>query len=89
MGNKNEGIDDLLRQAIALAETGAPSPQRRRVRYSKDIETAVERLRTFMTEQVGCRQPYNPRWTAIKLLEDDRILKKRVIERCGEDGAHS
>jgi ferrous iron transport protein B len=30
---------------------------------------------------------YNPRWIAIKLLEDDKILKERVIEKTGDKGS--
>ncbi len=29
---------------------------------------------------------YNPRWTAIKLLEDDKIVKERILEKTGDAG---
>lgn len=86
VGNRQEGIDDLLQKAIDLAESGAPVPQRRRVRYSQDIESAVGRLRAFMAEKAGGQLPYNPRWTAIKLLEDDRIVRQRLLAAAGEGG---
>jgi ferrous iron transport protein B len=86
VGNRQEGVDELLRKAIDLAESGAPVPQKRRVRYSQDIETAIGRLRTFIKEKVAGPLPYNSRWTAIKLLEDDRIVRERILAAAGPVG---
>jgi ferrous iron transport protein B len=86
VGNRQEGIDELLQKAIHLAESGAPVPQKRRVRYSQDIEAAIAGLRAFMDENAGGNLPYNPRWTAIKLLEDDRIVRERILAAAGEGG---
>ena len=84
VGNKNEGVDDLLRRAIDLAESEAPLPRKRRVRYSQDIEAAIDQVqqRIAQTPEAGALL-YNPRWTAIKLLEDDDIVKRRLGERLG------
>ena len=87
VGNKHEGIEDLLTRAVSLAESPAPPPQKRRVRYTQDIETAIAKLRALMTESVGPALAYNPRWAAIKLLEDDRIIKQRLAERAGPAAA--
>ena len=84
VGNRLEGIDALLSQAIALAESGTLPLQKRRVRYSQDIEGAVARLSALMERQGGPNLDYNLRWAAIKLLEDDRIIKQRLLERAGE-----
>lgn len=78
VGNRGEGIDALLRSAIDLADRPLDVQRRRRVRYSKDIETAIIELETFLREELGERLPYDPRWTAIKLLEDDRVVRERV-----------
>jgi ferrous iron transport protein B len=87
VGNRHEGIDELLRQAIALAETGTLPPQKRRVRYTQDIEGAIAQLRAFLDTRGGDALGYNPRWAAIKLLEDDQIIKQRLTERAGEAAA--
>ncbi len=86
VGNKNEGIDDLLQQAIALAESDARIPQKRKVKYSNDIEAAVAKLSAFMSESLNGGFPYNIRWTAIKLLEDDAIIRDRIQEKAGSRG---
>ena len=80
VGNKKEGIDGLLKQAIKLAETDAKTPKRRNVKYSKDIEDAITRLQQFIEEKTDGTTPYNIRWTSIKLLEDDKIIKERILQ---------
>jgi len=78
IGNRNEGMDDLLRAAIDLAESTAPLPRSRRVKYTHDIEEAIGRLSDFMLSRTDGNLPYPPRWTAIKLIEDDQIVKERL-----------
>lgn len=84
VGNKNEGIDTLLKTAIDLAESGALVPQKRRVKYSKDIEEVISKLRLFLEDKLDASFPYNLRWTAIKLLEDDNIVKTRIQQKATE-----
>jgi ferrous iron transport protein B len=81
VGNKNEGLDDLLKAAIALAESPLEIPEERRVRYSNDIESAIGELKDFIKCRVDAVFSYNLRWTAIKLLEDDKIIKDRIREK--------
>ena len=83
IGNKNEGIDTLLKMAIELAEADIPRGPKRRVKYSKDIEEAITELEHLIDDRVGHGFPYNFRWTAIKLLEDDKIVKERIDEKAG------
>jgi len=86
VGNKNKGIDDLIERAVALAESGQNTAGRRRVKYSKDIEAAIENLQAFLEHKTNGSPPYNPRWTAIKLLEDDKVVKKYVLDATGPAG---
>ena len=86
VGNKNEGIDVLLKQAIKLAETDAKTHRRRNVKYSKDIEGAITRLQQFIEEKTDGTTPYNIRWTSIKLLEDDKIIKERILQSTNDLG---
>jgi len=87
VGNRNEGIQALLEKAIALAEADSQGPMRRRVKYSKDIESAIQEFKTFIEEACGGTLPYNTRWTAIKLLEDDKIIKDRITQHAKENAA--
>jgi ferrous iron transport protein B len=87
VGNKNEGVDNLLEKAIELAETDIELPRTRRIKYSKDIEKCIENFQAYIKNTIGDNLSYNPRWIAIKLLEDDKILKERVIEKTGDKGS--
>ena len=53
VGNKGEGLDDLLKAAIAHAESTECIPETRRVHYSKDIEAAIAVLREAIAPHAG------------------------------------
>jgi ferrous iron transport protein B len=80
VGTRNEGTDELLKTIISLAESkkGIP-PQSRRVRYGHEIEKAISTLETFIRKKTQNKIPYNPRWMAVKLLEDDKVVKEWVL----------
>ncbi len=86
IGNKNKGIETLLNQAIALAESDYVIPKKRKVRYSKDIEDSISKTELFIGNHAADSIPYNIRWTAIKLLEDDKIVKERILQKTGKTG---
>jgi ferrous iron transport protein B len=84
IGNKNEGMDALLKKAIELAEKQHHISEGRKVRYSQDIESAISRLQAFLQKEFSGMLPYNDRWTAIKLIEDDKIVRDRVLKLAGD-----
>ncbi|MEA1935789.1 MAG: ferrous iron transport protein B [Thermodesulfobacteriota bacterium] len=84
VGNRNEGIDDLLKKVIEVAESSKKLPMERRVKYSKDIEKAITQLSDFIANRIKDDFPYDVRWIVIKLLEDDIIIKKRVLKEASD-----
>ena len=78
VGNKDQGIDELLETAIRTAEAGRGPTQTRKVRYTQDIEKAIAALQTVLGETLGSSLPYHSRWTAIKLIEEDAIVRDRL-----------
>jgi ferrous iron transport protein B len=86
IGNKNKGMETLLEKAIALAESDSAAPQKRKVKYSKDIEDAISKIEKIIGNHGAGSIPYSVRWTAIKLLENDKIVKKRILEKTGSIG---
>ncbi len=78
VGNKEEGVATLLERAIETAEADRRPSPRRRVKYNHDIEAAIDRLQRIIEAHPQLGLSYNPRWTAIKLLEDDRIIRERI-----------
>ena len=83
IGNKNKGIDSLLKRAIELAESKSKISQKRKVKYSKDIEDSISKLQSFIEKRLEQNFPYNIRWTAIKLLENDKIVRERTRQKTG------
>ena len=84
IGNKNEGINNLLKEAVKLAKSSSEIPQERKVRYNRDVENSILQLQSLIELKIAEKLPYNSRWTAIKLLEDDEIVKKRILEKAGD-----
>jgi len=82
-GNKNKGIDHLLKTAIELAESKSKISQKRKVKHSKDIEDSISKLQSFIEERLEQNFPYNIRWTAIMLLENDKIVRERIRQKTG------
>jgi ferrous iron transport protein B len=85
VGNKNQGLEALIKTAVECAASDTCIPESRKVRYSKDIEKAISELRSALEEKTGPDFPYNPRWTAVKLLEDDTIIRQRLEKLLGDD----
>ena len=86
IGNKNEGIDELLKKAIELAESDIDTSGKRKVKYNKDIENSISELRGFIEKNTEISLPYKTRWTIIKLLENDKIVRERVLQKMGDQG---
>jgi ferrous iron transport protein B len=86
VGNRNEGTEELLRTIISVVESDIELPRSRRVSYGKDIEGAVGELSEFIRDKTGETLPYNIRWVAIKLLENDKIVKERIRKTAGSEG---
>ncbi|MDY7001190.1 MAG: ferrous iron transporter B, partial [Thermodesulfobacteriota bacterium] len=70
-------METLLDLAIDMAESGKIAVPERRVRYNRDVEAAIARIREKI-EQAG-PPIYNSRWLAIKLLENDQIVRQRLV----------
>lgn len=80
------GINELLSTALDVA-TGKIKPAPLKVRYGKEIEENLERLEAAVRNRLPelC-QKYPARWIAIKLVEKDDDITKKV--QAYENGAH-
>jgi ferrous iron transport protein B len=73
VGHKGQGIEGLKKAIIgALGEKGDSF----KIDYDQDIESEIETLQKAVT-----LPGYPSRWVAIKLLEGDAEILKRVIEK--------
>ncbi|MBN1676179.1 MAG: ferrous iron transport protein B [Kiritimatiellae bacterium] len=77
VGHKNTGTKELLHEAIRVAQDGhhAKSPD---IRYGNDIEKAIAAIRRRMEGHVSFGGEQEARWIAVKLLENDQDVAKRI-----------
>jgi len=87
VANKREGVDALLEKAIELARSTRSPEQRRRVQYSKDIESGIRAVQTVLERDAMPELPYNSRWTAIKLIENDTVITERIRILAAAEGS--
>lgn len=74
IATKGIGVHEIVDEAIALASKH-PIEQTQVIRYGSEIETRIEKLQRVLT---GIPIGYPTRWTAIKLLEGDAEITKKV-----------
>ncbi len=79
-GNKGDGMTALLDAAVRVARSGPRADFRApAVVYGKVIEEEIARIAPLVEKAGLFAGKYDPRWTAIKLLESDRELRKEVL----------
>jgi ferrous iron transport protein B len=81
VGNKQQGIDDLLATAIDTAKQGqAAIDTHRPCNYGAELEPHIEEL-TELAQADGLGERH-ARWFALKLIEHDKEAIKRIHEWC-------
>ncbi len=78
VGNRDQGMDELVEAAIDAADSFPRGKSGRKVRYNRDIEALISELTTVLEAQFHGHHPHPVRWTAIKLLESDQVVKKSL-----------
>jgi len=78
VGNVNKGTQKLLSAIVSIAETGTKVEPVRKVHYGKDIEKCIDEVSAIIEEKMSYRPYTDIRWVAIKLLEDDKVIKDRL-----------
>lgn len=77
IGHKNKGMDELLQAVVDVADgkfdRGNVTP-----RYGEEIEEEIRKIEALIQRDAGLMQRYSSRWMAIKLLEGDEEVTKKV-----------
>ena len=76
VGNKSEGIDDVLAAVAEMADN--PRPPAVNVRFGDEIEKELEHLTTIVESHGPLAARYGARWMALKLLEQDQEIAERT-----------
>lgn len=77
VGSKGEGLGRLLETAVAAAARATPPPVPS-ITYGADFEQAIARLLPKLEGQFPRADARERRWTAIKLLENDAEVARRI-----------
>ncbi|MFQ5510982.1 MAG: ferrous iron transport protein B, partial [Candidatus Krumholzibacteriia bacterium] len=78
VGRNGEGIPALLDEVVLAAEA-QPRGGASGVRYGRDIEEAIDSLERLLAAGNGDVPAIRRRWLAVKLLEDDDDVRKKIV----------
>lgn len=73
---RNQGTEELLQTVINIAE-GNIWVKGIKLNYGHDVEEEIEKLERSISGSVLAGS-YSPRWLAVKLLEEDKEIEKKV-----------
>ena len=80
IGNRNQGLENLMNSAIALFEDRHDSHRHPPVSYGSQLDDIVTNLTDSVKTCPGnCKGCHNPRWMAIKLLEGDSEIARQCM----------
>ena len=75
---RKEGMEDLVKAIVAVAR----SKKSKKIHYNPKIEKYITKLESIVT-QIKIGSVYKTRWIAIKLLEGDRDVEKKISDLKG------
>jgi len=81
VGNKNKGTYSILDAAIKEIQAFKEGKIARKISYGKDIELCIERVSSCLATRENGENSSRIRWEAIKLLEDDKLIKEALAGR--------
>ncbi len=85
VGTRGEGLDELLQTAVDVVQEKNPVARHVHIHYGKEVEEEIHKIRQALQADPELATRYYPRWVAVKLLENDPEVKKRV-EQSGAAG---
>jgi ferrous iron transport protein B len=76
VGHRNQGTDKLLEAIVSLTSHKART-RRKMIKYGKEMEEEITKLEALIKNDEQLNQTYPSRWLAVKLLEgDEEVMKK-------------
>ncbi|MEW6215091.1 MAG: FeoB small GTPase domain-containing protein [Nitrospirota bacterium] len=78
VGHKNKGTDELLKAIVDMADEKF-NMNRVTAGYGEEIEEEIRKIEELIQRDTGLMQRYPSRWLALKLLEGDEEVTKKVI----------
>ena len=83
VGHKGKGTEELEHAIVAVASAEA-SQQPTMVTYGNEIERELAPLAELLSREPALMEKFRPRWLAVKLLERDEDVRRKVAELAGD-----
>lgn len=76
--SKGVGIEEVLDKIIEVFEGQARESRHVHINYGAEIEESINRIKMEIAPNKSISDEFTPRYVAIKMLEDDRIMKDQL-----------
>lgn len=80
VGHRKAGMRELLDAIVEVGEALGRDRPAVTVAYGRDLEAEISRI-SALVKRGGALPGYVPRWTAIRLVENDRVVRSRITDR--------
>ena len=85
VGTKGQGLDELMDKVQEVAEDRDTVSRHIHINYGSEVEEEISHIRKALEADPELRRAYYPRWTAVKLIENDpEIVKKAEASPASE-----
>lgn len=78
IGNKNKGTNLLVETAIQEVNAFRQGKKSRSIKYSLEVEAGISKIESALKTAGIEDDPALIRWRAIKILEDDQVVKEKI-----------
>lgn len=92
VGHKGQGMTELLDSVAMLAGRGRSSRSPVMINYGREVDEEIAKIQSLIKIEDSAEIKYEPRWIAIKLLENDKEVRAQfgspeVLEQVNRSGA--
>ena len=85
VGHRNRGTEELLDAILEVAD-GRDAPRAVEIRFGREIDEELAKLVPLIEAAPELARHYEPRWVAVKLLEDDTLVREQVERTAANAG---
>jgi ferrous iron transport protein B len=78
VGHRGRGIDKLMETVSRVLEEGGSRSRYLQLPYGIEVEDEIQAIQNAMQSSEESMNHFSPRWLAVKLLENDSVIKKRL-----------
>jgi len=83
VGNRGKGMQDLLREVVAVSERKEPLSRHIHLNYGHEVEEEIKKIQIELKKDKGLTEVYSTRWLAVKLMEHDKQVSDEIRAESG------